>query len=174
MAVTDFVRFLDAGSSSAGVAHSITSRLRAVGFHRLMLGEQWRIEEKEAFFFEYGGTVIAYRAGSRPPSVAGMVLLAAHTDSPGLRLKHRSARYADGFARIPVEVYGGPILATWLDRDLAVVGSVVVDEGGGSTRVVPIDTKRPLAIIPNLAIHLNRDVNASATYNRQDHMQALF
>ncbi len=174
MAVTDFVRFLDTGVSSAGVARSIASRLQEAGFRRLAIGEPWHLTENDAFFVVYGGTVLAYRAGRLPPSDAGIVLLAAHTDSPGLRLKHRSARYVDGFVRVPVEVYGGPILATWLDRDLAVVGSVVVDDGGGSTRVVPIDTKRPLAIIPNLAIHLNRDVNAAATYNRQDHMQALF
>ena len=68
----------------------------------------------------------------------------------------------------------GPILATWLDRDLAVVGTVVVEDGDGGTRVVSIDTKRPMAVIPNLAIHLNKTVNDGATYNKQDHMQALF
>ena len=107
MVVTDFVRFLDTGSSSALIARSIVSRLQEAGFRRLMVGDEWRIRAEEAIVVEYGGTVIAYRAGTRPPSDGGMVLVAAHTDSPGLRIKHRSARYADGLVRVPIEVYGG-------------------------------------------------------------------
>ncbi|TVR70053.1 MAG: M18 family aminopeptidase [Spirochaetaceae bacterium] len=176
--MTGLARFIDTGSTSIHGAINIESTLREGGFspfrggagrtgtdgHAPAAGETW--------FLRREGTIMAFRAGTRPPSEGGMLIMAAHTDSPGLQLKHRSARYADSLVQVPVEVYGGPILATWLDRDLTIAGRLGLRSG--PVEGVLIAPARPMAIIPNLAIHLNREINEKLTYNRQDHLQALF
>ncbi|MEX2443102.1 MAG: M18 family aminopeptidase [Alkalispirochaeta sp.] len=174
MATNDLVRFLDNGVSSYHVARSIASRLREVGFRRLGLGAPWDIAPGDSVYVEQGGSVVALRAGSAPVESHGIVLLAAHTDSPCLQLKPHSAAFSDGLVQVPVEVYGGPILASWLDRDLTPAGRIVVDQGDGRLQTVLVAGKRPMAVIPNLAIHLNREINEGAAYNRQDHLKALF
>lgn len=173
MTTHEVVRFLDGGVSSFHVSRSIATRLEESGFRRLSLGEQWSITPGEAVYVEQGGSVVALRAGSDPVVSRGMVLLAAHTDSPGLQLKPHSAEFVDGLVQVPVEVYGGPILSSWLDRDLTVAGRIVIHDDQGTLRTGLVAGKRPMAIIPNLAIHLNRDVNEGFAYNRQDHLKAL-
>ena len=87
-----------------------------------------------------------------------MRIVGAHTDSPGLRLKPRAALAGDGLLRLAVEVYGGPILATFTDRDLSLAGRVVLRGAAGlETRLLRFD--QPLLRLPNLAIHMNREVN---------------
>ncbi|MFW5826655.1 MAG: M18 family aminopeptidase [Alkalispirochaeta sp.] len=170
----DIIRFLDEGVSSYHVARSVADRLRESGFRRLSLGDTWQVTEGDAVFLEQGGSVVALRIGSAPMVSHGMVILAAHTDSPGLQMKPHSATFADGLVQVPVEVYGAPILASWMDRELTIAGQIVVrDKLSGTVRTVLIAGKRPMAVIPNLAIHLNREVNEGAVYNRQDHLKAL-
>ncbi|MFP4151723.1 MAG: M18 family aminopeptidase [Alkalispirochaeta sp.] len=178
------VQFFDTGVSAAHVATEIASRLTESGSRRLDPGDAWRIDPGEAVHLHLDGTVIAYRAAAE--NETGLVIAAAHTDSPGLHLKHRSAVLRDGMLQIPVEVYGAPILATWTDRELQIVGRIAIDESrqsrggvrGTETQPAPIRvtlfaTRKPTAIIPNLAIHLNREVNENLTYNRQDHLKVL-
>jgi aspartyl aminopeptidase len=93
--------------------------------------------------------------GSAPPEAAGFTILGAHTDSPNLKLKPRPDFESAGFRQLAVEVYGSPILHTWLDRDLGIAGRIVLADG--SERLVRLDT--PRCRVPNLAIHLNREVN---------------
>jgi aspartyl aminopeptidase len=113
----------------------------------------------EGAFVRRAGTLIAWRTGSAPPAAAGFRLLGAHTDSPNLRIKPRPDAASEGYVRWGVEVYGGVLLATWPDRDLGVAGRVYVrGEGGGlEERLFKVD--RPIARVPNVAIHLNRTVN---------------
>ncbi len=157
-------QFLDTAVSSVHGALALERSLQEGGFQPF-----GSAEPGQPVVLRRDGTVYAIRPGTRPPWEAGMVILAAHTDSPALQLKHRSASIQDGFLQVPVEVYGGPILATWLDRDLGVAGRVAT----GST-VHPVAVPRPLGVIPNLAIHLNREVNEKLSYNRQDHLKVLF
>jgi aspartyl aminopeptidase len=114
-----------------------------------------------------GGSLIAFVLGDRPLAQAGYRLVGAHTDSPGLRLKPRPALAGDGMVRLAVEVYGGPILATFADRDLSLAGRVVVRTAlGQETRLLRFE--RPLLRLPNLAIHMNRDVNEQGLkFNKQ-------
>ena len=174
MNTTELLRFLDAGVSSLHVAREITARFEQAGFRRLSLGEQWMLEPGQGVLVEQGGTVVAFRAGTSPPAESGILAMAAHTDSPGLQLKLRSARFADGLLQVPVEVYGGPILATWLDRELSLAGVVVARNGNAGVDRVLVRSPRTVAVIPNLAIHLNREVNENLHYNQQEHLQALF
>lgn len=171
---TRIVQFLDTGVSPEHVAGEIDAQLTESGSRRLDLHAGWSIERGEAVHVHVGGTVIAFRAGTAPPDDASLVIAAAHTDSPSLQLKHRSATVRDGMLQVPVEVYGAPIVATWLDRELTVAGKIAVVGDDGATETRLFAPRRPMAIIPNLAIHLNREVNKNLTYNRQEHLKALF
>ena len=166
---TGISRFLDTGVTSFHVADSIETVLQESGFTPYREGP---VQPGETRYLRLGGTVLAFRVGERPPHEGGILIAAAHTDSPGLQLKHRSSRYVDTLVQVPVEVYGSPILATWLDRDLTVAGRLGTVSGDVSG--VQVHSPRPLAVIPNLAIHLNREVNDNLSYNRQDHLPALF
>ncbi len=160
--LTDAQQLLDFIDASPTPWHAVASaeeRLRARGFTRLEEGERWRLATGGCYYVVRGGaSLIAFVLGSAPLVEAGFRIVGAHTDSPGLRLKPRPALSGDGLARLAVEVYGGPILASFTDRDLSLAGRVVVRAAAGAqTRLVRFD--KPLARLPNLAIHMNREVN---------------
>lgn len=161
-------RFLESGITSYHVATRIEAVLREAGFSPFT---DSLLQPGDTRYLRLDGTVLACRTGTTSPRDGGVLVVAAHTDSPGLQLKHRSARYYDTMVRIPVEVYGSPILATWLDRDLTVAGRLGLRSG--TPTVIPVSCAQPMAVIPNLAVHLNREANDSLSYNRQEHLQAL-
>ncbi|MCK6591574.1 MAG: M18 family aminopeptidase, partial [Polyangiaceae bacterium] len=117
--------------------------------------------------------IVAFVAGSEPPAKAGFKVIGAHTDSPGFRLKPLPDVNSRGYQQLGVEVYGGVLFTTWLDRDLSIAGRVLFDRGG-SIEARLVDLVRPVARIPNLAIHLNRQVNTEGlVLNAQKHLVPL-
>lgn len=113
----DLLEFIDASPSPWHAVATIESRLIAQGFTRLEEAELWQLERGAAYFVSRkGGSIIAFKMGGKPIEQSGFRIVGAHTDSPGLRLKPRTAFASDGIARLAVEVYGGPILATFTDR----------------------------------------------------------
>ncbi len=155
----DLIDFIDASPSPWHAVASTEQRLLAHGFARLEEGERWQLAAGGRYYVTRGGaSLIAFVLGSRPPAESGYRIVGAHTDSPGLRLKPRPAMAADGLLRLGVEVYGGPILASFTDRDLSLAGRVVLRTASGpQTRLLRFE--QPLLRLPNLAIHMNRDVN---------------
>ncbi len=151
--------FIDASPSPWHAVATLESRLAAQGFTRLEENQLWQLEPSAAYFVSRkGGSIIAFRMGSKSLAESGFRIVGAHTDSPGLRLKPKAAFASDGIARLAVEVYGGPILATFTDRDLSLAGRVNVRNGQGfDTHLIRFD--QVLARLPNLAIHMNREVN---------------
>ena len=117
-------------------------------------------------------SLIALRIPETPP--AGLMLAAAHSDSPSFKIKENAVvSSGDGYVRLNVEKYGGMLCAPWLDRPLSVAGRVVVrTEDGIGTRLVNVE--RDLMIIPNLAIHMNRQANDGYKFNAQVDMLPLF
>ena len=105
-------------------------------------------------FVRVGGALIAW-TNTDDFERRGIRIVGAHTDSPGLHIKHNPFTEIYNMQQIGVEIYGGPLLNSWLDRDLGIAG-VVYDRAGRSTLV---RTERAVARIPQLAIHLDRDVN---------------
>ena len=156
---TDLIAFIDASPSPWHAVASAEERLLARGFTRLEEGERWQLAAGGRYYAVRGGaSMIAFVLGSRPLAETGFRIVGAHTDSPGLRLKPKAAIAGDGLLRLGVEVYGGPILATFTDRDLSLAGRVVLRTAAGpQTRLLRFD--RPLVRLPNLAIHMNREVN---------------
>ncbi|MDP3511589.1 MAG: M18 family aminopeptidase [Sulfuritalea sp.] len=155
----ELIDFIDASPSPWHAVASIEQRLLARGFTRLEEGERWQLAAGGRYYVTRGGaSLIAFVLGSRPLAESGYRIVGAHTDSPGLRLKPRPALAADGLLRLGVEVYGGPILASFTDRDLSLAGRVVLRTAAGpQTKLLRFE--QPLLRLPNLAIHMNREVN---------------
>lgn len=170
----DLLNFIDASPSPWHAVQTCESRLQAAGFERLEETERWALTAGGRHYVVRGGSsIIAFIVGSRPAPETGLRLIGAHTDSPGLRLKPKPAEDAAGMVRLGVEVYGGPILATFADRDLSLAGRVNVRTAIGiDTRLIRFDA--PLLRLPNLAIHMNREVNENGLkFNKQTELPLL-
>lgn len=170
----DLLDFIDASPSPWHAVASCKQRLLAAGFRRLEEFDRWDLEAGGRYFVIRGGSsIIAFTIGSQALAETGLTMVGAHTDSPGLRLKPRPADDASGLVRLGVEVYGGPILATFADRDLGLAGRVMVrNDVGIESRLVHID--KPLLRLPNLAIHMNREVNEGGLkFNKQTELPLL-
>ena len=170
----DLLDFIDASPSPWHAVATCKQRLLAAGFVRLEEFDRWQLEAGGRYFVIRGGSsIIAFTIGSQPLAETGLTMIGAHTDSPGLRLKPRPAENAGGLVRLGVEVYGGPILATFADRDLGLAGRVMVrNDVGIESRLVHID--KPLLRLPNLAIHMNREVNEGGLkFNKQTELPLL-
>ena len=153
------ISFIDASPSPWHAVASAEARLLASGFARLEEEDRWQLEAGGRYYVVRGGAaMVAFVLSGESIAETGFRIVGAHTDSPGLRLKPKTILAGDGLARLGVEVYGGPILATFTDRDLSLAGRVVVRSATGQeTRLLRFE--RPLLRLPNLAIHMNRDVN---------------
>ncbi len=170
----DLISFIDASPSPWHAVASVEQRLRAQGYTRLEEGARWSLAPGGRHYVVRGGaSLIAFVAGNRPLAEAGFRIVGAHTDSPGLRLKPRPALGGNGMARLGVEVYGGPILATFADRDLSLAGRVVVRTAAGpQARLLRFE--QALLRLPNLAIHMNREVNeAGLKFDKQTELPLL-
>lgn len=154
----DLLDFIDASPSPWHAVATAAARLEAAGFRPLLEHDRWSLSAGGRHYVRRGASIIAFLVGKESAAEAGFRLVGAHTDSPGLRLKPKAPHHAEGMMRLGVEVYGGPILATFTDRDLSLAGQVQVRTAEGfASRLVKFD--RPLVRLPNLAIHMNREVN---------------
>ena len=173
--IQDLLDFIDASPSPWHVVTTSSERLTKAGFKALNESEAWQLETGGRYFVTRGGSsIIAFTIGQNSLPISGFNMVGAHTDSPGLRLKPHAAFSSDGLIRIGVEVYGGPILATFADRDLSMAGRVNVRTANGfETRLIKFDN--PLLRLPNLAIHMNREVNDKGLkFNKQTELPLLF
>jgi len=167
----DLIDFLEASPSPAHCVAETEAQLEAAGFRRVDEDSlPSELSPGDKGFLSRSGTIVAWIAGTAAPEEAGFRILGAHTDSPNLRLKPNPEYSKEGYLQWGVEVYGGPILPTWTDRDLGLAGSVTcVVNGQLEQRLVRVD--EPLARIPNLAIHYNREVNKKGLQiNAQKHL----
>jgi len=170
----DLLNFVDASPSPWHVAANVAKRLEAEGFQALPERERWRLQAGGKYYVVRGGSsVIAFVVGTQAPEQAGLRIVGAHTDSPGLRLKPLAPHAAQPMARLGVEVYGGPILATFTDRDLGLAGRVNLrTDNGPQSRLIGFG--KPLVRLPNLAIHMNRGVNEDGLkLNKQTELPLL-
>jgi len=170
----DLLDFIDASPSPWHAVQTCEARLTAAGFSRLDEVDRWALSAGSRHYVVRGGaSIIAFIVGSQPAATTGLRLIGAHTDSPGLRLKPKPAEDASGMVRLGVEVYGGPILATFADRDLSLAGRVNVRTPGGFSAHL-VRFSEPLLRLPNLAIHMNREVNENGLkFNKQTELPLL-
>lgn len=167
--------FIDQSPSPWHAVDTVVNRLKAHGFKNLRENEPWQFKPAGKYFVvRDGGSIIAFVLGLAPLAESGLRIVGAHTDSPGLRLKPKAAYSTEGLGQLGVEVYGGPILATFTDRDLSLAGRVVIQTPQGlETRLIRLD--QPIARLPNLAIHMNREVNEKGlVLNKQTGLPLIF
>ena len=170
-AAGDLLRFIDRSPTPYHAVAEASARLRAAGFTELAEAELWELSPGDArTVVRGGGSLFAFVVGERSPAEAGFHLVGAHTDSPNLRVKPLPDVAREGVRQLAVEPYGGVLLHSWLDRDLSLAGRVTIDTPAGvAARLV--DFQRPLLRVPNLAIHLQREIATKGLeLNAQAHL----
>lgn len=167
---TAFSSFLGASPSSFHAAHAVVRELEAAGFETLSETESWgeRVAAGGSFVVVRDGAVIAFSSPARAAQTTPVHILGSHTDSPGFKVKPQPTFASHGFTQLAVEIYGGPVLDTWFDRELEFAGRIV-DRDGREYLV----RSGAVARIPQLAIHLDRQANESRTIDRQRHTQPI-
>ncbi|MDM8560278.1 M18 family aminopeptidase [Candidatus Parabeggiatoa sp. HSG14] len=166
--------FIDNSPSPWHVAISAAMALEKKDFQRLDERDAWKLEEGGRYYvIRDGSSIIGFIVGNDDPIKYGFRIIGAHTDSPGLRVKPNAPYTKGPMVRLGVEIYGGPILATFTDRDLSLAGRVVIKTGDVPTDIDSrlIHFEKPIVRIPNLAIHLNQGVNQQGL--KLDHQEEL-
>ena len=171
--INDLFSFLDASPTPYHGVAEAAERLRNKGWEELSEKFSWPLKENTGYFvIRNGSSLIAFHTGNLNPAEKGFRIITAHTDSPTFRLKSGAVKDVKGVMKTGVEVLGGPILSTWLDRDLSVAGRIIVQTENGLESHLYRKAGASV-LIPNPAIHLNRDANKGFEYNPQKHLSLL-
>ena len=175
------MRYLAGGVSPYHVVANCVEDLEKKGFCPLAVGEPWKLKEGGKYYINFHGTTLAAFVLPEKEKLVSkestpvLRIACAHTDFPCLRLKPHPDLYTEGYHRLNAEVYGGAILNTWLDRPLGIAGRVVTASNEAfCPKEWLFDTQQAVVTIPNLAIHMNREVNKGLELNRQTDMVPLF
>ena len=157
------IEFIEKSTDCYHAVKSVRERLEGEGFTELCEGGRWTINEGGKYYVVRNySSVIAFKVPEK--NYKSFLICASHTDSPCFKLKSNFEISAENMVKLSVEGYGGMIMSSWLDRPLSVSGRVVtVKDGKVQTRLVNID--RDLLVIPNLAIHMSRDINKGYEFN---------
>ncbi len=160
--ITEFIDFLNNSPSCYHATANLVGLLEKNAYTRLHEHEDWELLPGGRYFMVRGGTtLIAFRIPVDTPT--GFMMSAAHVDRPTFKLK-RSSELRGQYTRIGTERYGGMIMSTWMDRPLSVAGRVMVENADGVTgKLINID--KDLMLMPNVAIHMNRQVNDGYSWN---------
>ena len=158
-AADDLVSYLNASPTPWHAVTETVRRLVGAGYRELREEDEWRVAAGDkVFVVRAGSTIAAFEIGEASLDASGARVVGAHTDSPNLRVKPNASLKKHGQHQIGVEVYGGVLLHSWLDRDLALAGRVLVRERSAiEARLVRFE--RAIGRVPSLAIHLDRSVN---------------
>ncbi|GGY42669.1 M18 family aminopeptidase [Streptomyces omiyaensis] len=165
----DLMSFLAASPSPYHAVANTAERLEKAGFRRVEETAAWD-GTSGGKFVTRGGAIIAWYVPEGATAHTPYRIVGAHTDSPNLRVKPHPDMGNQGWRQIAVEIYGGTLLNTWLDRDLGLAGRLTLRDG--SHHLVNVD--RPLLRVPQLAIHLDRSANDGLKLDRQRHMQPVW
>ncbi|MPY61674.1 M18 family aminopeptidase [Streptomyces spongiae] len=166
----DLMTFLAACPSPYHAVANAAERLEKAGFRQVAETDAWDGTSGGRYVLR-GGAIVAWYVPEGAEPHTPFRVIGAHTDSPNLRVKPLPDSGAHGWRQVAVEVYGGPLLNSWLDRDLGLAGRLTLRDG--STRLVNID--RPLLRVPQLAIHLDRTVSSDGLkLDKQRHLQPIW
>lgn len=166
----DLTEFIYNSPSQFHAAREIVNVLEQNGFEKLNLGDNWSLETQGKYYcVKNSSAVVAFVVGKGNVEEHGFKLVGAHTDAPTFRIKpNPEITVENKYLKLNTEVYGGPILNTWFDRPLSIAGRVAIKTDNPlKPREELVDLKKPVAVIPNLAIHMNREVNKGVNINPQ-------
>lgn len=169
----ELFEFIEKSPTAFHAVEQMKNRLDKEGYQQLLEGKKWELQSKEKYYvIRNGSAIIAFRIPETKPQ--GFQIMASHSDSPTFRIKENpEMKVEQAYVKLNVEKYGGMLCAPWFDRPLSVAGRVIIkEENRLVSKLVSID--RDLLMIPNLAIHMNRDANNNYQYNVQKDMLPLF
>ncbi len=164
----EMLGFVGASVTPFHAVNSICDTLTSNGYVRLEEGQEWNIEcDGKYYVTRNGSSVIAFHTGNSAKDYSYNIV-ATHLDSPTFKLKENAAVYCgEKYSRLNVEGYGGMICSTWLDRPLSVAGRVIVKDTNNRLCTKLVNLDRDLLLIPNAAVHMNREINDGFSYNKQ-------
>lgn len=165
----DLAAFVAASPSSYHAAAEVARRLTDAGFTALNEHEAWPAPAGGRFLVVRDGAVLAWVVPERATPATPVRIFGAHSDSPGFKLKPQPTTGSLGWLQAGVEIYGGPLLNSWLDRELRLAGRLVLDDGSAV-----LAATGPLLRLPQLAIHLDREVNDHLALNKQSQTQPVW
>ncbi len=165
--------FLSDSPTPFHAVRALAAMLSERGFRELDESESWVLQPGGRYFLRRNGSsLVAFVKGRQPALSTGLRLIGAHTDSPCLKPKPRPELRRHGYLQLGVEVYGGALLNPWFDRELSLAGRLSFATTDGVAHAL-IDFDAPIAVIPSLAIHLDRSANEGRAVNAQTHLPVL-
>lgn len=165
---SELLDFIDQSPTPYHVVDNMVKLLKANGFAELKESDQWSLLPGQNYYVtRNGSSIIAFRTGSNDAVKCGIRMVGAHTDSPCLKVKPSPEKTKKGYFQLGVEVYGGALLNPWFDRDLSIAGRVNYSTKYRQLETTLVDFEHPVAIIPSLAIHLDRTANEERKVNPQ-------
>ncbi|MBN1250702.1 MAG: M18 family aminopeptidase [Bacteroidales bacterium] len=173
---TDLIDFIDASPSPFHVVRNIKAALIRNGFKELLAGDKWDLRRANKYFISKNeSSLIAFVTGTGKIEEKGFKIIAAHTDSPSIKIKPKpEITVKDKYLKFNTEIYGGAILSTWFDRPLSIAGRIsLLSNDAFKPDIKYVNFKQPICIIPNLAIHLNREINSGHKIENQKMMLPL-
>ena len=160
--------FIQASPTPFHAVATMAAQLEGAGFSRLDESATWQLQPQGRYYLTRNqSSLIAFRLDAATLLEQGLRMVGAHTDSPCLKVKPQPDLLRHDYMQLGVEVYGGALLNPWFDRDLSLAGRVTYQDAMGRQSSCLVDFKRPIATIPSLAIHLDREVNQKRSINAQ-------
>lgn len=172
----ELIDFIYESPTSFHAVNSIKKILDSYDFTQLREEDRWELKKGGRYYVVKNHSALtAFVVGNGKVEEKGFRIIGAHTDSPTFRIKPAAEMTAENhYVKLNTETYGGPILSTWMDRPLSVAGRVAIKSDDLFSPVIKlVNIRKPIMIIPNLAIHMNRDVNSGVELNKQKDMLPL-
>lgn len=162
------LEFIERSPTPFHAVSEMTGKLQDAGYCRIKETETWEPTPSQGYFVtRNGSSIVAFRLGKSDLAETGLRMVGAHTDSPCLKIKPQPEIRKHSYLQLGVEVYGGALLNPWFDRDLSVAGRISYLGESDKIASALIDFAKPIAVIPSLAIHLDREVNKKRSINAQ-------
>lgn len=168
------MQYLQASPTPYHAVANLVAALDAAGFIALEESGQWQLEKNRGYYvMRTGSSLVAFRTGNDDLATAGIHIVGAHTDSPCLKVKPQPEIIRQKYIQLGVEVYGGALLNPWFDRDLSIAGRVDYLGKNGKLAWCLVDLQKAVAVIPSLAIHLDREANEKRAINAQTYLPVI-
>lgn len=172
---TGLFSFLGDSPTPYHCVQTMKHALHKQGYTLLQERDEWQLKQGNSYMVSRDdGSLIAFHLGSEAKRSDGFRMLGSHSDSPCLKVKPQPGVSCHSYRQLGVEVYGGPLLHPWFDRELSLAGRVVCTLDNGQIESLLVDFERPVCLLPSLAIHFDREANTNHTIHRQDHLKLLF
>lgn len=166
-----FFDYMKEATVAVCTVEATKKRLREASFEELNFNGNWQIEAGKGYFVQSSPSMLMAFKTAKEGKADKLKMIGAHTDNPALKIKPMPEVNSDGYRRLNIEIYGGPIFNTWFDRPLSIAGSVALrSENVLKPEIRILDFKKPVLTLPNLAIHMNREVNKGVEIKAQKEM----